>query len=379
MKINLLILSIFIAINSVSAQTTHRVTLQPVDSSGYYAIQLSAEVLGRAAKDFSDLRILCDEKEVPYFVNTGSSYSTTIEYLPYPFSVTKRDKKSELLIEVGDQKISTFDIEIKNSAAVKNYSLSGSNDKKEWYGVSKGTLSGGNNNRTTSEIKKIDFPLSDYHYYKMTLNDSLSEPLNILKVEAKISESVLNQYETEIPVLSCDMVTAKGKKSNLTISFPYQYEVSRVQFQIGSPTYFSRDCNFGTISNHDQSLECNITTDTLRIAISNGDDQPLTIQSIKCYTPSASLIAYLDSSKNYTLTFGGEAVVAPTYDLSFIKHVPNELITITTDDSTIQTITKEKPKNSLVELFWKYGIWVVIALIMIQILLIVKRRLNDIS
>lgn len=379
MKINLLILSIFIAINSVSAQTTHRVTLQPVDSSGYYAIQLSTEVLGRAAKDFSDLRILCDEKEVPYFVNTGSSYSTTIEYLPYPFSVTKRDKKSELLIEVGDQKISTFDIEIKNSAAVKNYSLSGSNDKKEWYGVSKGTLSGGNNNRTTSEIKKIDFPLSDYHYYKMTLNDSLSEPLNILKVEAKISESVLNQYETEIPVLSCDMVTAKGKKSNLTISFPYQYEVSRVQFQIGSPTYFSRDCNFGTISNHDQSLECNITTDTLRIAISNGDDQPLTIQSIKCYTPSASLIAYLDSAKNYTLTFGGEAVVAPTYDLSFIKHVPNELITITTDDSTIQTITKEKPKNSLVELFWKYGIWVVIALIMIQILLIVKRRLNDIS
>lgn len=378
MKIKLLFLSLLI-VTTLSAQTTHRLTLPPVDSSGYYAIQLSAGVLGRAAKDFSDLRIVCDEKEVPYFINSGSGYMTMNDYIPYQFTITKRDKKSEVMIEAGDRKISTFDIEIKNSAAIKNYSLSGSNDKKEWYGVSKGTLSGGNNNRLTSEIKKIDFPLSDYRYYRMILNDSLSEPLNILKVGAKISESVLYQYETEIPQTNRYKTTQEDKKSELLITFPYKYGVTRVQFFISSPLYFSRNCSFGTISNEDQSLECNYITDTLKVTIYNGDDQPLTIDSIKCYTESHSLVAHLDSAKQYTLTFGEESLSQPNYDLSFKKHLPSEIKTITTDDSTIETTTREKAKNSLVELFWRYGIWVVIALVILQILLIVKRKLKEIN
>lgn len=60
--------------------------------------------------------------------------------------------------------------------------LSGSDDKADWYIIKDNyELESLFNHRETEEVTILHFPLSDYEYYRLDINDSPSLPIKILK------------------------------------------------------------------------------------------------------------------------------------------------------------------------------------------------------
>ena len=74
-----------------------------------------------------------------------------------------------------------------------------------------------------------------------------------------------------------------------------------------------------------ESRSVQISADTLRMTIYNGDDQALIVDSIKTYIRKYYLVAYLNKNEIYALMYGDEFANFPEYDLAFGHQLPDSL------------------------------------------------------
>src|SRR4029078_11611021 len=94
----------------------------------------------------------------------------------------------------GD-KINNISLQIGNAEVQKTMSLSGSNDREQWFVVKESALlSSINNTNDVSEIRLINFPMSKYAYYKIEISDKHSPPLNILNAGTYRSAATKGSY-----------------------------------------------------------------------------------------------------------------------------------------------------------------------------------------
>src|SRR5688572_21750625 len=179
-----LLLILFITTCQAGYATRYQANLPAVASTGFYKIQILPEVNSRLKPDFSDLRLYDHEnKEIPYFLQDENPVSTTVAFKDYSIvekSFIKDSLTKIILHNPSGDKINNISLRIANAEVQKTMTLSGSYDRNQWFVVKESDLfSSISNANEVSEFRMINFPLSDYFFYKIEINDKRSPPINI--------------------------------------------------------------------------------------------------------------------------------------------------------------------------------------------------------
>ena len=192
---------IFFFIVSIGFAQNYKGTINNSKENGLHKIVLTPEVRAAANENLDYFRIVdANKKEVPYVVIYNSEEETS-KYISFDIISKEVIKDSVTSIIVENKtglKIDQLFLSIANTAIAKQYSISGSNDNKEWFGLTDNQiLSGLNASKETSIAKIISFPLNNYKYLQINLKDKNSLPINILSI-GKYDNQFLQQEPLEI-------------------------------------------------------------------------------------------------------------------------------------------------------------------------------------
>ncbi len=394
----------------------HTAGLPPVTESGFYAVELPGSIRGAARPDLADVRILDSRNnETAYLVRRDETPVAGKPFEPYPVQVDYQPSRTEIRIEAGNRALSSFTLEVKNTEVNKTASLRGSNDLQQWYAVKENfPLRGLYDERRTTAGFEIGFPLSDYRYYLLIIDDSLSAPLNVIRAGQPAGAPYARPGLLEVKP-SALSVREKGKETEVFLSFPYRYDFSEIVFYVSSPRFFRREIVFyfppaaspassrkpllqrrevrsaqpsrsyvNALLESDgegvAALDWSQYTDTLDMRIRNGDDRPLRIDSVKTYIDRLYLAAYLEAGETYRLAYGNEQAEKPVYDLSFRSHIPDSLprlMPAVTRAGSFPDKGESGQPAVWLPFFRTYGIWIVIVLVIVQILWLVKKMIKQ--
>lgn len=388
--VNIIALFLCLAPGKGGAQSTHKGSLPVIDADAFYAIDLPYEVLGGARPDLADIRLLDGTgKEVAWLLREDAESNRSSEFIPLPMEISSRPRRTDVFITAGGTSLSSFVLKIKNADVNKEAALLGSNDGTKWFAVKdRFQLNRTSSPDRTEAFLDLTFPLSDYKLYKLSLNDSLSAPLNVVGVGRMKTESFYKQHLLEVP-LKMNRIETKDKDSDLQLVLPFKFQVERLNFYVSSPRYYHRDLQLSqpfsgrfttSLSNENgypQPVGLSVYSDTLKLSIQNGDDQPLTVDSVKAFVRKYSLIAELKKGVNYTLTYGDPQATFPQYDLSFSKQLPDSIGRLFISDiERLPVIAQPEESSSWLTFLKMYGIWIVITLVIIQILYMVRKMVK---
>ena len=246
--------------------------------------------------------------------------------------------------------INNINLSIKNAEVTKHATLLGSDDKQNWFALKQSfILSTLDNKNQTSEIRIVDFPLSNYTYYLLQIEDSTSAPLNILKAGYYEVSSEDGKY-TEVKSLTVTKSdSATEKKSYVQIAFDTTQIVDKLSVAMTGPTYFLRRASlsikkeklnkkgikehyyewlydFELSSKQPSVIDLSgIHVNELLITIENNDNPALDAATVNAYQLNRYLTAYLKKGVSHTLKLGTLELQAATYDLGFFKDsIPNQ-------------------------------------------------------
>ncbi|WP_207433155.1 hypothetical protein [Sabulibacter ruber] len=380
--------------------------LAPVAQPGYYRILLSPRVVGHSQPNQEDIRLFdAKGQTVPYLLRTEVPVQYRTLFKPYQILRYTRQPGgiSELLVHNPQKRaINNISLLIGNAEVRKQVSLSGSDDQQNWYVLKEQDLLYAiRNTQKTAEVKLLDFPLSNYQYFRLQLNDSTSAPLNILKAGYYDTYSEAGKY-TRIPVQSFSRVdSTENHTTYLRLRFGQPVYPEQIAFYISAPALYHRPGQvvLGEQQGHERRrkrrrrarleetsvpllLHSNAPAvldlprqkvEALTIQIENADNPPLTIDSVRVLQLNRYLVAELAPNQTYTLKFGSEKLTAPEYDLQFFQDsIPQNIPVVETRQiQSLQAEKKPSPRSSTIL------IWAAIALLAVGLGYMTVRLLRD--
>ncbi|WP_428229627.1 hypothetical protein [Flavobacterium sp.] len=405
MKLNKFILLLFIANLSFGQyQTTAK--LKKVTENGFHEIILSPEIRSCSKRDLSDIRLFdSKENEIPYFIQTDNTVSSN-RFEEYTIvSKTVYPKKStSIIIAVPPTKTNNrLSLFIANSDVEKKYSISGSDDQKEWFGISDAQLlSYLNSASETSVVKTISYPLSTYHFVKIDFDDRKTLPINILKVGNYSTQFPKSPVHEIVPEKSSPTEIPSEKTTQIHVLFDSPQVINQITFEISKPTYYNRKAILykkvkrkikrkTQLFNEDIiSFDLNSNTNNIFtipelfekeffIKIENHDNQPLSISKIKYDQKSIAIVANLNANETYLLKTGNKNLTGPEYDLSNFK---NKIATVLPQTLIYDIQSKIPKKNSIKnKSFWQQSwfMWLCILFGGITILFFTASLVKDLK
>lgn len=388
----LILIFLLFVVLSAKAQPDYQATLQEVTDKGFYIVHLPLAVRGHANADLSDLRIINQEgKQVPYLVRKDIQIYDKEEFIPYPvLSKNDRSHQSRYLIATQGDTISTLVLNIKNADVVKTANLKGSNDTVNWYSVKEHFILSGNfNSNGTSGLQTIEFPLSDYQYYLLTIDDSLSAPLNITDIGRTSFDYQV--YHNMVTVPGELQSQYRGDTTWVTLNYGENYPVCGLRLYVSQPEFFRRNIQLSDTLGHrvrtvihseepsSLFIPWNRTTSCLFLSIFNGDNPMLRVDSIQSYSDRLYLIAYFPEAGKYNLTYGDPHARQPDYDLAFFENkIPSTLPQLeVTSPQKLQQADDNTSENPFMLFLRKYGLWILISAVSLQILYFVRKMIKE--
>jgi len=352
MKLNKFLVVLF-AVNTLLAQQNTTAKIKTVKEDGLHKIILPAEIRSFSKEELGDFRIL-DAKgiEVPYFIlqeNNETTSSSFSECRILSKTVIPKNKTT-LIFENPKTSIAEIVLYITNSDVTKPYSISGSNDLKEWFGLVNNSLLGGlENNQATSVFKTIPLPLTSYRYLKINFNDKKTLPINVLKIGFFTNKTSNPKTEELFPKNIQITQFSSPKNTRIQVNFHNPQVVNQISFNITNPNLFQRNAriyvtkkkamnhkagtfpeimtNFELNSNQKNSFSIpQLFEKEFFIEIENQDNQPLTLAKIRFFQNQVAVIADLKANAKYTIATGNPKLWSPEYDLeNFRDSIDNNL------------------------------------------------------
>lgn len=395
MKLNKFLILLFLT-NLSFAQHNTTAKIKKVAIDGLHKIVLPPAIRSFSKEDLSDFRI-CDAtgNEVPYFIiqSEKETLSNTFEeYTILSKTVVPQKTSSIIISHPSVTNSNRISLSIANSDVVKTYSISGSDDQKEWFGLSNAQeLDDLNSPDKTTVIKTIFFPLNSYRFLKIDFDDKKTLPINILKAGNFHSPFEKHLLQQIIPKSSSITQLPNEKKTQIHLVFEGPQVINQIVFDIKKPALYKRNAGLyknvtrkikhKTATYQENSINFELSSDTkntfnisqifekeLFITIDNQDNQPLTISEIKCNQISVSIIADLKKNEQYTIKTGNPNLSTPRYDLSYFK---NNIAT-TLPETAIYGIEQTVPNQNGIQKksFWQQSsfMWFCIAFAGIVIL-----------
>ncbi|MFC5271653.1 hypothetical protein [Adhaeribacter terreus] len=371
----------------------YKAPLPAVSENGFYRINLRPEIVRFTNADFSDLRIHDNKNhELPYLLERTATEKTTRYFREYPIVGKNNIPKINTTLVIQNprkSKINNLALVIKNTNVSKNASLSGSADAQNWYALEDDyLLQSVSNSEATSEVKVLHFPLSDYEFYKLEINDSASAPLNILTAGFYDFNAENGQYEI-IPELSLKRTdSANIKKTFLWFSAEMPVLIDKLDFKIDSATFYLRNATVfvrKTVNDRrNKKLESWVPVQSFQlrsdgknafqftgfrakefyVEIENADNPPLNIAAVNAFQLKTYLIAELKKNREYALYFSDAKAVLPTYDLPFFKDKLPGNLPVLEPLAVIKNAMPEAPKSA-VNRFFQHEILIWIALLVV--------------
>lgn len=317
--------------------------LDSVIKPGFYNIELTPGLNARLKTDFSDLRIVNDAgKWVPHILHApASEYSNTAVVMDLKFSITGNSVAATTLIIEGSKKPgSNLGLVITNTAAERFCTLSGSDDRKNWFVINDSILLNPvPAEKETENTFRINFPANNYLFYKVIIHNNNKDPFNIKGVvEYTTGAEITNLYKikNENPATTI-LQKDSGKISYLKITQQLPYPFDYVSLQLSGVKYYSRTVDLyipydekSSFSNPGRLLQSftvsNNSTLLFKLPVAkatvfyllirNEDNLPLTVKEVKTARRYYHITAYLDSGSNYRLIMDNKTAGMPNYDLT---------------------------------------------------------------
>ena len=405
MKLNNFFILLFLTNLSFGQfQTTGKI--KEVTENGFHEIVLSPAIRSFSKQNLSDIRIFnAKGNEIPYFIkNNSEALLNTFEEYSIVSRTVFPKKSTSIIVDVQSTKNNNeLSLLIANADVEKNYSISGSNDQKEWFGISNSqTLYELNSSTEPSVVKTISYPLSTYKYLKIDFDDRKTLPINVLKVGNFNTHVLKNTFQEIKPKKTSTSEVSSQKQTQIHVIFDGPQVINQITFDISRPTYYKRKAIIfrkATIKNKrksqiiDQeivSFELNSNTknsfeipeifeEEFYIKIENNDNLPLSVSTIKYHQKPISIIADLNSNEKYTLRTGNKKLTEPDYDLSDFKNNISETLSQTYIYNIQQnSTTKNQIKNKS---FWQQGwfMWLCIVFGGITILFFTASLIKDLK
>lgn len=384
----ILITLIFLANIALSQNFDYESVLAKPTENSFYKVILKPDLVSKIKPDCSDLRIYDSENiEIPYILKVEVPFSNNVLFKEYEIiSKTYDEHRGITRIIVRNAKkfkINNFCITLKNSEVYKYLTLNGSGNNKDWYIIKNDYyFTSIRNSDETSEVRILDFPLSDYEYFEISIYDCFNAPLNILNVGYYDLETEKGQYlKTENPIIS-QKDSSEVKESYIKLHFSENQYIDKINIKISSKNYFYRNARLYKVSLNAKQMEtldfitnialCSCSYNTFYfnnesasdflLVIQNNDNQPLKIDSVNCFQLIHSILTPLENGKSYTLKFGDKNLKTPVYDLKYFQDsISNNIPLILTTD-----ITKiEKSEKEVAFYFKPIFLWISIGIVML--------------
>ncbi|WP_456461758.1 hypothetical protein [Reichenbachiella sp.] len=384
------LLGLLISVQAFGQEFAFEAPIAAVSDSGYYRIALSPELMGQAQIDLSDVRVYDHTgEEQAYLIRQERAVSTQSLFKEYEIidKAYKEDAISHLIFSNPDKRpIDNVSFLVKNTEVKKRARLSGSDDQENWYVIKDNyLLHAMQSQEETSEMKMLNFPLSDYAYFKLEINDNWRLPINILKVGYYDRQSVKGLTTS----FDCPISKQKDtlKTSSIQVVFPQPMYMEQLEFSLSGEDYYLRSASvkvkregidrkknsyeyFETLatfelnSNSENAVAFNGTVvQELLIEIDNRDNHPLKVESIKASFLSKYVVSELLPQMKYALKLGNESLRRPDYDLkAFASQIPNDIPRV---DHGAMVDIRPAEDPAVVSGFWgnKYLVWFVIAIV----------------
>lgn len=350
---NRVILLLFVATSGFGQSFKGEATISATEADGFYRIPLSPRVTRHLNSDFSNIRIIKSSGgEVPFILQEEFPVQYTEEFRSYEIveqKITRKCCTHLLLHNPYDQPINNIHLSIKNADVVKTLTVLGSDDKENWFALREDLLlSPVRNPDQTYQIKIIDFPLSNYSYYRIEIDDSTSAPLNILGAGYYKAYAESKETFTEVPVHPFVTDSVDQKRTFIEMRFDTAQYLDKLEITMTGFPYFLRRANLlqkkyrttkkgDTVSYYNNLLSFQVSSkqssvidlkklkaSQLLLEIENDDNPSLQLGSLHTYQMNRYLTAWLKKDEHYTLSIGADDLASPVYDIgSFQDKIPS--------------------------------------------------------
>ncbi|MDR0223590.1 MAG: hypothetical protein LBI32_00850 [Myroides odoratus] len=356
-----------LSISQGYAQTkTYKASLPPVTTSGYYSIELDNRLVGNAKTDLSNLRIFKQGQEeaieVPYFIRAVQPTSKETKMVEYPLmDRVERDSINRFVIHNPEEKKSTdFYVTINKADVAITASVRGSNNKKDWFIVKQKTpIYTYTSSEREEETLFVSIPEGRYPYYEMELINNQSTPLKVNKVSTVVGTKTYGQFSPML--LQYDKSITDSKEKKTIVSFVPQelnYKLNKVVLEVESPRDYYRKAVLRDsvtkvavplVLSSKQRNEWILDDVLVRnpyLEIENGNNIPLTIQSVQLYSLTRFATAYLEANESYDIEVNSATKGSPEYDITYFKNdIPSNLPLVQTQEFKVVTAVKEEAND----------------------------------
>lgn len=416
MNYKLFIGFLFVATAANAQQFTHKAKIDQhsIRTKGFYAIQLTPDIIAHSELDLHDLRLFNDKgKEIPFLVKRETEDKTNSQF--HEFTIIKNEngeKYQEIIIENLPRKpLHQLTLELRQADADRLISISGSNDKTNWFVVrDKFSFSAPNQETGTKVIRSLQFPETDYAYYKIEIQHGHKEALYIDRI-GFITDSTIHPNFQEVSGLHYQR-NDSAKTTRLHFTCTPGNRIDFLAINVQSPERYLRkavlqlpnlaqDDSYSTVKRYrknrayestSQSFDINSSwphmidvssllaqqhSSDFSIDISNDDNEALQFSSIKAYQLNTQLIAELKPQESYFLYVGDTNLEAPVYDLVYFQHqIKSELPIISPGKLQLKSdIMPQEYTNTNDRLF----VWIGLGVVGVILLLLSSQMLRTLQ
>lgn len=354
MKIFKILVLLLVTCHGFAQKFSASAKVSDIKTTGLHTIVLPPDFRSHADANRDGIRILNSKgKEVPYFLDDADKSISKYGFKPY--TLVSKNKvpniASNVVIEnIPNTKWNEVTLAIANTDAHKSYSISGSHDNKEWFGlVNNQLLTDLYSHEDTLVYKTLAMPVNAYRYIKVSFNDKKTLPINVVAA-GKVTDTLTGPVMQEAANAHIKITQLYNeKKTRITAMFNNPVTINQIVFHITAPAFYQRSTKIQvsrlqkrrkrTYSYLDEVYrfdlnsaskniagDLSLTENNLVIDIDNKDNEPLSIASIRLYQAPVNIIAYFTAGEHYTVMAGDPQLTAPDYDIkNFKEQMPASL------------------------------------------------------
>ncbi|MBX7151134.1 DUF3999 family protein [bacterium] len=369
--------------------------LENIAEKNWYSIRLGGEILSKMSLSMEDVRIYrlsnSDTVEVPYVMESMGSKFEKNE-LAFEIINKSYDKQSGwqyfTLRQAQRHTVNRIELKFDEKNFDWKIDIDGSFDQKQWLTVAENQrIVRLSNEFVEYEYATLDFPASDYTYFRVTLKSS-SKPVQLERaVVYDYARREGNYYGA--PVI--DIKTEQNKKEQITsviVALQQKYAVNELRLNIDNSKDFYRRVKTyhsagliktanGEIENWiyigdfiasslepvDYSFQA-VQTNKLKLEIINRNDQPLKVDSVKILGNYFELKSELEPGADYYLVYGRKDDVSPQYDVIYFQDkIPEKLKNVTLGEEWKMEKQVELTQPLLVSQWWLWAIMIIVILL----------------
>ena len=360
----------------------------------WHTIALPDEIYGKLKPDLSDIRIFGitknnDTIEAPYIVKL---LADKVESNNVAVNIRNQSKTKEAYFYTLENKSEASVNEIRLSFNRKNFDwkigLEGSHNQLEWFSIVENyRISSIKNNLVDFQFTTVNFPVSNYRFYR--LNIKTADNPELTDATVSFNQLVSGKYK-QYQVVSLTADNDKKKKQTIIrANLQYKVPVSNLKIHVKDAVDYYRPVtikyvtdsvktekgwhkNYSTLTRGTlNSIQRNGFTfpntilDNLVIVIENGDNEPLSIDSVSASGNLYDFIGRFDDNiASYFLYYGNPKARKPNYD---IEHFQNKIPAGSSEISLGKEIILKQEPEQKSEPQYKLVLWCLIILIMITI------------